>query len=151
MASSRVNAIADALVKRLKTIAHNTDPNTWLTTPKAVNRGLLVGDLLSYERPRLAVQVLSWRSTPLGPLTHDCTLRLGVHIISDGAEGSEVVLNDVARDVIKAVVSDESLKGVVTDIQPSEYVPQSEAMERTGLGIATVVFDAIFVWQHDAP
>lgn len=151
MATSRANDIADALVHALKVIAHNQDPGEWLTSPKKVARGLVVGDLMALERPRIAVQVLSWRSTPTGPQTHDCTMRLGVHVIVDGDERAEVNLNNCVRDILKAVVADETLENHVTDIQPVEYVPQAEVMERTGLGIATVVFDAIFVWEHAAP
>jgi len=152
MAASRVNEIADELVGVLKGIAHNLDPNQWLTTPANVRRGsLVVGDLTAYERPRLAVQVLSWTSTPLSAGRHDCKLRVGVHVLVDGDEAAEVNLNECVSDVVKAVVENESLNGKVTDIQPTEYVPQSEAMERVGLGIATVVLDAMFVWEHTAP
>jgi len=152
MAISRVNEIADELVVILKNIAHNLSPNEWQTSPKSVRRGaLVVGDLLAYERPRLAVQVLSWRATPIGPERHEGNLRLGVHVLVDGDDAAEVNLNDCVSDVVKAVVQNETLNGSVTDVQPTEYVPQSEAMERVGLGIATVILDAIFVWEHTAP
>lgn len=148
---SRTDAVLDAVITTLEMIDAENEPDVWKLTPKSVRRGLIVGDQLSLERPRFSVQMLSWRPTPYGPTSSDATMRFGVHMIVDGDDYAEVNLGKSFSDVVKVMKLDNTLGNNVTDVQPVEYVPQSEAMERTGLGIATVVFDAMFTWLHAAP
>jgi hypothetical protein len=146
---SRANQVADEIVELLAKINSARDASAWRTSPRTVKRGLLVGDLTLGSRPLLAVQVLDWEDTRPWATGHLGTIHIGVHIIVDGKD-AEVQLNEVARDVVRAIAVNESLGEVVASIYPQRYEPQQEAMERAGagLGIATVVFEAVYDWKH---
>lgn len=147
---SFANRVADALVTALGAISVTADPNRWLTDPKTVKRGLLVSDWTNAPKPVLAVQVSDWRSEPLMAERHEVTLTLSVHMFSHAADGAlaERALNDLAADVVSALLADDTLGGLVQSAYEQGYSSQEEAMERTGLAVGTVTITAVGYYDH---
>ena len=152
-ADAIVNQIADALVVSLRTIDARTSPEDWHTRPH-VKRGFLMSDLMG-PFPAILVHLSRWgEDLPINAPSHDGKATYYVHCISEDLDGAEQALNKLAADVIKAIVSDEELGGTIdgfVDIYPKYYEPQTEAMEKIGRGVTTVVVEATFQWSHDAP
>ena len=153
IADAIVNQIADALVVTLNKIDSKGYPDEWHTSPH-VKRGFLMADLMG-PFPRLIVHLSRWGDDlPISGESHDGKATFMVHCISENIEGAEHALNNLACDVIKAIANDEELGATIdgfVDIYPKYYEPQTEAMEKIGRGVTTVVVEATFQWSHDAP
>lgn len=148
------NQIADALVARLRTINAAQDASRWLTSPKQVKRGFVVADM-QWPTPAILVQVARWddQMTYAGR-EHTCRLTLFAHLLvnPDNPERSESELNSMAADVVRAISDDHSLDGTVNVVTAAlGYEPNTDAMERSGLGVATMTLEATFLWSHGAP
>jgi hypothetical protein len=149
-----VNRIADGIVTALRRIDSTTTPDDWHTKP-VVKRGFLMADLTG-PFPVALVQLARWGDdVPISGESHDGKAVFYIHCISSRIEDSERGLNQLAADVIRAIAHDEALSNSAiegfVDIYPKYYEPQTEAMEKIGLGITTVVVEATFQWSHDAP
>ena len=144
------NQVADALVRELEKISASLGGTRWLTTPKTVRRGLTI-NALQAERPAIFVQVDRWSDTPLTSPNHEVRLSLLVHCLADGDEMADVVLNRLASDAVRALTDNETLSGLVTILGPLEYAVNTEATERSGLGIATITVPVLYQWAHGAP
>ena len=148
------NKIADGIVNALRGINSNSAPDDWFTKP-TVKRGFLMADLTG-PFPVILVQLSRWGDdVPISGENHDGKVVFYVHCISENIENSEKGLNQLAADVIRAIAHDEALTSAAIegfiDIYPKYYEPQTEAMEKIGRGITTVVVEATFQWSHDAP
>lgn len=148
------NKVADALVAQLRTINASQDAARWLTTPKQVKRGFVVADL-QWPTPAILVQVARWDdSLAYAGREHSCRLTLFAHLLvnPDNPERAESELNSMAADVVRAISDDHSLGGIVNvGAAAIGYEPNADAMERSGLGVATMTLEATFLWSHGAP
>lgn len=150
-AESRVNRICDQLEIVLSAISAKKQATKWWTSPASAHRSLMLSDLTVDERPRIAIRVLEWTSTPTSAGRHDATLRIGCTCILDDADDAESAMHRLVRDIIVAVTDDEALGGMVVTIVPVHYELETEMMSKSGLGVATVTLEAFYTWDHGAP
>lgn len=146
---AQLNKVANALLEGLKDINGAQKPDLWFTSPKTFQRGFIASGL-SADRPALLVQVGGYEEVSLMMHEHEATVTFGIHMIVDGGKTSEQALVRLCEDVTRAVAANESLQGLVTWIFAKSYLPQAEVMEKVGLGVATLICEARYVWQHDA-
>jgi hypothetical protein len=142
--------LADALVAALKRIDNVLDAGQWLTKPVTVDRGLVL-NLGNVERPALIVNVDSWTDEPIGMSRHRKTVTVNIYLITTGDELAEKLLGDLCSDVEKAITDDEMLGGLLKEVPAMSYRGEAEAMQRSGLGLGVVTFNALVEWEHSAP
>ena len=166
-ADARANAVADAVVTRLRTINSGTpaganqygqaaDADKWLTKPVSVVRQLMADALTMAARPHIAVEVAQIKDAFRGGGVHVQTVTIDVHLIAGTGGDSESQLAKLAADVMFAISQDETIGGVAiqfpaegTEENAFEYALQTEIMLKTaGLAMATVRFAVDTRWDH---
>jgi len=142
---AKVNRIADNLVLLLKGIDARLSPLDWVTKPRTVERGLK--GIAVTNRPGLLVQVGPWEDSLFSGGRHRVNGRIWVHCFED----TEAGLNNLVRDVLKAVTQaeDDKLGGeVIVSYLNATYTP--DASEGT-LAAATLDIGMLWEWEHTAP
>ena len=147
------NQIADGVVTALALIDSAGSPNTYLTKPQTCERGLFVSALSAKTKPALLVEVSRFEDVLEGAGVHRAKITIGVTCIVEGGATvqPEKALNDLAADVMYAIAQNETLGGIATRVVDAcTYEPQTEAMLKSGLAIATVSFSVEVQFDHTA-
>lgn len=159
------NRVADALLANLRQIGMTNGP--WLTAPKWVERGMSA-DFLNLPKPALFVKTMGWGpNTMLGkPSAAHMLSRVdasfSVLCICDQPvtkRESEQELNNLASDVINAVVRDFQLRGLGLSgtallesgfLSVSGYRPEMELSSNL-MSAASVDINATWLWDTQSP
>ncbi len=149
------NQLTDVIVDLLKGISRASDATRWLTTPRVVKRGALVGDIASGMRPALFVRIGRLSDEQQAGGRHNAKFTVFVHCISEATiqgDAERETWNMIA-DVFRALSDDETLRGhaALRTVSALTAEAEVEATERLGVGVATVTMDVDYHWGHGSP
>jgi hypothetical protein len=149
--TAKLNQFMDAVVARLALSVKPKSGLNLIPTVPIVKRVLRLGDFTGATKPLLAVQVMGWNAEPQGANRLFGTLRFAVHVLIDSRDGDEVELLNVCTDVVRAMLIDVTLGGLVTYTFPVEFTPNVDASSNTGYASAAVVFESLYQWDAATP
>lgn len=149
--TSKLNSVMDAVVARLKLSVKPKSGLNLVPTVPIVKRILRLGDFTGATKPLLAVQVQSWNADPHSARRLTGTLRFAVHVLVDDVDADEGALLDLCTDVVRAMLIDETLGGLVTYTFPVEFTPNVDTSSNTGYASAAVVFETLYMWDAATP
>lgn len=148
-----LNEVCDALLVNLKKIG-NDGTRSWLSRPKKVQRGIAV-DALALPKPAVFILEGASQHEPTNIVTGyaggRATTELTVLCIIDGpptSDGASASLQSLASDVIRAVMDDAQLNGLLNTgyIRVLRATPE---IELSGERFATMSVDLEVNWQYD--
>lgn len=150
--TSKLNTVMDKVVAQLKLNIKPQSGLNLITTVPFVKRVLRVGDQTGASKPLLAVQLVSWRANPHSAQRFTGTLTYAVHVIVDApVEEDEQQLLNICTDVVRAVLADHTLGGLVVYTYPVEFSAQVDAANNSGNAHAAVTFEAVYIWDAATP
>jgi hypothetical protein len=149
--TAKLNAFMDAVVARLALSVKPKSGLNLVPTVPVVKRILRLGDFTGATKPLLAVQVQGWETQPQSARRLTGTLRFAVHVLVNAKDGDEVELLNLCTDVVRAMLIDETLGGLVTYTFPVEFTPNVDTSASTGYASAAVVFESLYTWDAATP
>jgi hypothetical protein len=141
----------DAVLARLALSIKPQSGLNLVPTVPIVKRVLRLGDFTGATKPLLAVQVMSWNVLPGCAHRLEGTLRFAVHVLVNAKDGDEVELLNLCTDVVRAMLIDITLGGLVTYTFPVEFTPNVDTSANTGYASAAVVFESLYTWDAATP
>jgi hypothetical protein len=146
------NQVADAVLALCQAIDSAAAPNTFYSKPRTVERLLQPSALSTDARPVIGVQVMRFQDRLVMGNRHETEVQIGVHLVAEDAVNAELVLSNLARDVIYQLRANEQLGGLLkVPIGDVEYTPDVELMLSHQVAYAVVSFTALALRDHTAP